>query len=416
MDWIINSLLDSDFYKFTMGQVIFKYYKNIPVTMGFKNRTTSIDLPDFISLNELRQQLDHVKGLKLTKTELHYLRGTNEYQERMFSEDYLQALQNINLSDYFCDVTTYSEPKNKLILDFSGAWHDTTYWEIYALAIVNEMYFRSLLKNKSSFKLDAIRAEGIKRLEQKITELRKYPELTFTDFGTRRRFSREWQEYVVKTMAEELPDQFIGTSNVKLAEKYGLLPMGTSAHEPEMVLAGLAGNLSDKYLHDAPGTWLQKWWQQYDWGLSIALTDTFGTDFFFQNFTKEQANNWKGLRQDSGDPIQFGERAIQFYENYDIDPKEKLLIFSDGLDVKTMIKIFNHFHKRIKVTFGWGTNLTNDLGLAPLSLVIKATKADGKPLVKLSDNLAKAIGPKDEVERYKRVFGYTNSFSEKCTY
>jgi len=411
MEPIIKTLLDTDFYKFTMGQVIFNLYKDIQVTLGFKNRTTSVKLPKFIDLNELKAQLDHVRQLKINKTELHYLRGTNEYQDRMFSEDYIQSLANLNLSDY----QLVEDSDGRLKLSFFGDWHRTTYWEIYALAIINEMYFKSLMNGKNDFEQDAVRAEGIKRLEQKIKELQKYPELTFVDFGTRRRFSREWQEYVVKVMANELPEQFIGTSNVKVAEKYGLLPMGTSAHEPEMILAGMAGN-DDNALLKSHRQYLEDWWKQYGRGLSIALTDTFGSEFFFRDFNKKQAEIWKGLRQDSGNPFDFGERAIKFYQDHEIDPKEKMIIFSDGLEVPVMIKLFKQFHGRIKVSFGWGTNLTNDIGFKPLSLVVKAVKTNGRPLVKLSDNLAKAIGPNDEVERYARVFDYHNTFTQKCIY
>ncbi len=197
--------------------------------------------------------------------------------------------------------------------------------------------------------------------------------------------------------------------------KYGLLPMGTSAHELFMVMACIMGE-RDEDIRASHNKVLQDWWDEYNWGLSIALTDTFGTDFFFRDMTYEQAKNWKGLRHDSGDPIDFGERAIKFYKDKGIDPREKILIFSDGLDVQTILKISEHFKSRIKVTFGWGTNLTNDLGFKALPIVIKVSEANGKPTVKLTDNLAKAMGRKEDIERYKRIFGYAHSEYKRLKY
>lgn len=406
----IQSLLDTDFYKLTMGQLVFKRYTDIPVKYAFKNRTQGIRLADIIDETELRQELDQVRTLRFNNSELHYLRGTNEYQERMFAEDYLMFLKNLRLPEYRLEKID-----GNYKLEFFGRWTEAIYWEIPALAIVNELYFRGLMKNKSRFEKDCIRAEGIKRLARKIEILRQHPSITFTDFGTRRRFSKTWQNYVVKTTAQELPKQFVGTSNTWLAMMHGLLPMGTSAHEMDMAAAGAMGD-TDEGVLKAHQCILEDWWTQYGWGLSIALTDTFGTDFFFRNMTTEQARNWKGLRQDSGDPLVFGEKAITFYQRHGVDPREKLLIFSDGLDVETMIKIADRFAGRIRVTFGWGTNLTNDLGLKPLSLVIKVVEANGRPAVKLSDNLAKAIGDQAEVERYKRIFGYSQNYYEECKY
>ncbi|PIS16957.1 MAG: nicotinate phosphoribosyltransferase [Candidatus Portnoybacteria bacterium CG09_land_8_20_14_0_10_44_13] len=407
---IIQSLLDTDFYKLMMGQLVFKLYADIPVKYAFKNRTKDIRLADIIDETELRRELDHVRTLRFNNSELHYLRGTNEYQERMFAEDYLMFLKNLQLPEYHLEIID-----GNYKLEFSGHWAKAIYWEIPALAIVNELYFRGLMKNKSRFEKDHLRAEGIQRLSNKINLLHWCPNIIFTDFGTRRRFSRPWQDYVVRTMAQELPKQFIGTSNTALAMKYGLLPMGTSAHEMDMVAAAAAGK-TDRGILRAHQRVLRNWWKQYGWGLSIALTDTFGTDFFFRDMTTEQAHSWKGLRQDSGDPIVFGEKAIAFYKKRGVDPRDKLLIFSDGLDIAAMMKISMHFAKRIKVTFGWGTNLTNDVGLKPLSLVIKIVEANGHPAVKLSDNLAKAIGDPAEVERYKHIFGYTQNYYEECKY
>ncbi len=410
---IINSLLDTDFYKFTMGQVVFNHYRDIPVTYAFKSRTKGICLADHVRLDDLHCELDHVRTLRFSKTELHYLRGTNEYQERMFSEDYLSFLANLRLPPYDLEIAN-----GDLRLEFSGKWSEAIYWETFALSIFNELYYRSLLKKMSRFERECVFATGQLRLSEKIKKLKARPDITFTDFGTRRRFSRSQQDYVVGTLVNELPTTlFLGTSNTYLAMKHGILPMGTNAHEMFMVIAGILDKQEpDDGILYATQVVLDDWWNQYGWGLSIALTDTLGTGFFFDQMSLDQARDWKGLRQDSGDPIVFGEKAIEFYKSHGIDPATKLIVFSDGLDVDTIIRIADHFKGRIKCTFGWGTNLTNDLGFPALSLVVKTVRADGKPLVKLSDNLAKAIGEPQEVERYKRICGYTNTVSTECRY
>lgn len=406
-----RSLLDTDFYKFTMGQIVFRRYREVPVRYAFKNRTKGIPLADLIPEKDLRRELDSVRELRMNTTALHYLRGTNEYSERMFSEDYLQFLRDLRLPPYELQRVgdTYR-------LEFPGKWSEAIYWETFALSIINELYYGALVSNRSCFEKELIEAEGKIRLGRKIAILKENPEIVFTDFGTRRRFSRAWQDCVVGVCKEELsPFQFRGTSNVYLAMKYGLVPMGTSAHEMFMVMAGLRQG-SDEEIRDSHNEVLKSWWQEYGYGLSIALTDTYGSDFFFRDMTPDQAREWKGLRQDSGDPIEFGEKAIAFYERNGIDPREKMIVFSDGLDVDAMLKIHRRFKGRIKTTFGWGTNLTNDLGLKALSLVVKVSEACGNPTVKLSDNLAKAMGRQEDIERFKRIFGYVGDNFQECEY
>jgi nicotinate phosphoribosyltransferase len=274
---------------------------------------------------------------------------------------------------------------------------------------------------KSRVSQDAVYAHGVTVLLKKIKALTAFylarNELTFCDFGTRRRFSREWQDYVVGVLVEDMPKgQFLGTSNTYLAQKYNLLPMGTSAHEMFMVMAGIMHD-SDHEIRASHNQVLREWWTRYGMGLSIALTDTYGTDFFFRDMSEEQARNWKGLRQDSGDPIAFGHSALAFYKNRKIDPKEKILIFSDGLEVPRMMHIAEHFFGKIKTSFGWGTNLTNDLGMLPLSLVIKVVEANGNGTVKISDNPAKATGKPEDIERFKRIFGTPMVLGyEECKY
>lgn len=408
---IIQSWLDTDFYKLTMGQFVLINYPQVSVRYAFKNRTPGVSLAKYIKEEDLRRELDHVRKMKFNRSEIKYLRGTTEYGKEMFQDTFIYFLERLELPPY---NLRYEEDNFRL--EFVGPWRTAIYWEIFALAIVNELYYRSQSVNCSRFEHDLVYARGRLRLAEKIKVLKENPDITFTDFGTRRRFSRDWQDYVVKTLGGEfLETRFRGTSNVWLAMKHGLMPMGTSAHELFMVAAGMTDG-GDEQVRCSQNEVLKRWWEMYGPGLSIALSDTFGSDFFFRAMSPKQAVDWKGLRQDSGDPIEFGEKAIKFYERCKVDPREKMIVFSDGLDVEAIVKIHRHFAGRIKTTFGWGTNLTNDMGFKPLSLVIKTVEAEGRGLVKLSDNLAKAIGKPEDIERYKRIFGYTDNNFQECKY
>lgn len=408
---IIESLLDIDFYKFTMGQVAFHRYRDMPGKSAFINRTKKVHIPEFVDEDELRKELDHARTLRFSKSELHYLRGTNEYQERMFSEDYLEFLAGLQLPEY--DLRKVG---GQYELEFPGKWSELTYWETVALSIVNELYYLHFMRKPSKFEREKVYAEGVRRLAEKIDILKKRPDITFCDFGTRRRFSRDWQDYVVQTLAEELPPtQFLGTSNTYLAMKYSLLPMGTDAHERAMALSGIFHG-SEAEIRASHNKNLRDWWDEYGWGLSIALTDTYGTDFFFSDMTPKQSILWKGLRQDSSDPFVFVDKAMTFYQRCGVNTQEKLIVFSDGLDVETIVKLADYCKEKIKATFGWGTNLTNDLGFPALSLIVKLIESNGHGTVKLSDNLAKALGKPEDVERFKRIFGYTGTEYKEVKY
>src|SRR5262245_34738735 len=304
---IVQSLLDTDFYKFTMGHWVFKRYPNIPVRYAFKNRTAHVRLADYIDEAELRRELDHVQTLRVNPSELHYLRGTNEYGDRLFSEDYLQFLRELRVPPY-----ELARVDGTYAIEFPGVWCEAIYWETLALSVINELYYRALMARLSAFERDVVMATGTLRLAEKIKILRARPDITFSDFGTRRRFSRTWQEYVIRTLAQEMPGQMLGTSNTAMAMQYGLLPIGTMAHELFMVMAGLMAE-SDATIRMSHNRVLQEWWEEYGLGLSIALTDTFGSDFFFRDMTAVQARAWKGVRQDSGDAMACGETAIGLY-------------------------------------------------------------------------------------------------------
>ncbi len=414
---IIRSRLEPDFYKFSMGQLIFRKYRDVETTFTFRNRTATARLGQVIDLGELHEQFAHARSLMFTNSELHYLRGTNACKQRMFDEEYLEFLRGLRLPDFHLD-----RRGDVLHVEFSGPWSAVTYWETMALSIISETYYRTLLRSVSKFERDAICAQGIRRLHDKIAVLRSKPNLVFSDFGTRRRFSAAWQYYVDETLAQELnggsaQGQFLGTSNTHAAMTTGVLPIGTAAHELPMILAGVfdAGDSDPEWLRRAQRQVLDDWWDQYGWGLSIFLPDTFGTDFFFTVLTPDDLKQWKGFRWDSGDLFQFADRVVHAYEQAGVPPHEKMIVASDALELSLMLEAQQRLGDRIRMSYGWGTGLTNDLldnvmidgrWFGPMSLVIKPTRANGRGLVKLSDNPAKVVGEPQDVERYKRAAGY----------
>ncbi|MEI6378812.1 MAG: nicotinate phosphoribosyltransferase [Candidatus Falkowbacteria bacterium] len=407
---IIQTLMDVDFYKFTMGQLAFKYYRNVQVTFKFTNRNKNVKLAKIIDIARLREELDHCRTLSFKNSEIHYLRGTNEYQHRMFEEDYLQFLATLRLPDYELEFVG-----DEIWLTFTGFWPEVTLWETLALSIINELYVRAMLgKDTSAWERNY--AVGVTRLYEKIESLREYPELVFTDFCTRRRFNGPWQGYCIETTVRELPGQFLGTSNVMFSQQladHNFVPMGTSAHERDMVLAALQFN-SDVGILNSLWQSADEWYNQYGEGLSIFLPDTFGTDAFFAQFGSARAKKWKGSRQDSADPYAYGRKLIKYYEGYEIDPRNKMCIFSDGLTHELMICLHIYFHRQLKDGYGYGTHFGNDLLVPPLPIVVKVDSVNGNPAVKLSDNLAKGMGLQTEQERYKRIFGYTRDFRQEC--
>lgn len=400
MNFIINSLLDTDFYKFTMGQFAWKYYPDVKVKYAFKNRTDSIKLGNFIDIDELLAELNAVKLLKFKLSGLNYLKNLG-----ILSDDYLHFLNTLQLPPVFVRIEN-----EELVIETEGSWKEAIFWETFILSIVNELYYRHWSHSMAGYI-----GEFNDRLDGKIKIINKHP-FKFADFGTRRRYSKEIHEEVIQKLIEGVYNSsFMGTSNVYLAKKYNLKPIGTLAHELPMVLAGLS-DYNLEVLKSSHNKMLTLWGYLYGKELSIALTDTFGTDFFFRDFSTEKAKFWKGLRQDSGDAFEFGNKAIEFYKDKGINPKEKVIVFSDGLNIDTILKLEKEFKDKFITSYGWGTNLTNDLGFEPLSIVVKAVKADGVPLVKLSDNLAKAIGDKKTMDKYKKVFVYDNTFNEQTLY
>ena len=383
-----------DYYKATMGQVEFQQYPDAEVTFELKNRA-SAKLSEFVSPDELSDRLDILRA-GWQPDETAYLASLqNQDGTAQFTPEYLDFLADNPLPP----VDVALDDDGELAVHATGAWPLVTFWETVVMSELNELYFANKLATEGS-SIDELYREGDRRLDEKIAKLTARPDIKFSDFGTRRRFSYDWQKHVIERVATELPDNFIGTSNIYLARVLGLKPIGTFAHELPMFYSAMA-DASEENPLNGHNRVLQDWDRTYKGDLSTALTDTFTTDFFFADFTPEQAESWKALRHDSGDPIEFGDRVIEFYENLDINPTNKTIVFSDGLDIDTIIELADYFKGRINVTFGWGTTLTNDLGVKANNFVMKAVNVNGTPTVKLSDAEGKHTGPSDKIELYK---------------
>ncbi|WP_424946045.1 nicotinate phosphoribosyltransferase [Candidatus Spongiihabitans sp.] len=407
LDPIVRSLLDTDVYKLLMLQTIWKEFARIPVTFSVINRTRSVRLAEQIDGDELRGQLDHARTIGITKKERIWLAGNTFYgRERLFSTEFIDWLADYRLPEY-----QLRKQDGQFLIDFHGHWSEVTLWELPVLTIISELRSRAALREVGRFELDVIYARAKAKLWEKVMRLNRLPDLRLADFGSRRRHSFLWQNWCVEALKDGLGDKFIGTSNVRLAMEHDLEAIGTNAHELPMVMAALADD--DDELRDAPYKVLQSWQLNYDGNLLIVLPDTYGSTTFLKN-APDWVANWSGFRVDSKEPIAGGEELIQWWKAMGQDPQEKLIIFSDGLDIDDIETITHHFAQKVKVGFGWGTNLTNDFKdcaptpndrLNAFSLVCKVTQAAGKPTVKLSDNLEKASGPKAEIARYLKVFG-----------
>jgi nicotinate phosphoribosyltransferase len=413
LDPIVRSLLDTDFYKLLMLQFIWKNFPKTQVTSEIHNRTARIRLADRISASALHEQMEHVRTLRLRRSELVWLAGNTFYGvKQIFHPDFLAWLdRDFHLSDY--EIT---EHDGQLSIRFSGLWTEVTMWEVYSLAIVSEMKTRAALATLNELELDVLYARAKTRLWDKIELLRPIEGLRLSDFGTRRRHSFLWQEYCVQALATALntnkSERFTGTSNTALAYKHDLEAIGTNAHELPMAMAALASVGSDDDLRNSQYRVLELWRQSYDNELLIMLPDTFGTSQFLAHAPAWTAK-WTGERIDSKDPFVAGDEYIAWLESRNEDPQTKRLIASDGLDASTIVQLHAYFDNRIRFSAGWGTLLTNDFRgchprnedtFEPISLVCKLTSADGIPTVKLSDNPSKSTGPADLIARYRRVF------------
>jgi nicotinate phosphoribosyltransferase len=434
LDPIVRSVLDTDFYKLLMLQFIWKHFGTTRVCFSLQNRTTQVRLGDIIDAGQLREQLESARRLRLHKSEMIWLAGNTFYGRRgIFEPAFLEWFANdFSLTDFELSIED-----GQVVLSFDGLWTEATLWEIYALSIIDELKTRAALKKLSEFELDVLYARAKSKLWDKMERLRGVPGLNLSDFGTRRRHSFLWHEYVVLAMRDTLGPAFTGSSNTYLAYKHDLEAIGTNAHELPMALAALAN--TDDELRSAQYRLLELWQQSYQGELLILLPDTFGTTQFLRN-APDWVTDWTGQRIDSKDPFIAGDEYIAWLMARGRDPRRKRLIASDALDVDRILALHAHFggsilsgtpadfrsgadfhdpyrwrhEPRIRFSSGWGTFLTNDFRncdpqsndvFNPISLVCKLSEVEGRAAVKLSDNYAKAMGPPEEVERYRRIFG-----------
>ncbi|MCU4482380.1 nicotinate phosphoribosyltransferase [Acinetobacter ursingii] len=392
MSPIIHSLLDTDLYKFTMLQVVLHKFPQTHSVYHFRCRNledTVYPLTDI--LPELDEQLDHLCTLKFKDDELQYLRSF-----RFIKSDFVDYLELFQLKRRF--IKTGIDEEGRLDIWVEGPMVQAMMFEIFVLAIVNELYFRRI-------RTDAVLAEGERRLQAKLALLKQYssqqhpndPPFLVSDFGTRRRYSFEWQKHVVEEFHQATPDIFRGTSNVLLAKELGITPIGTMAHEFLQAFQAL-----DVRLRDFQKAALEMWVQEYRGDLGIALTDVVGMDAFLRDFDLYFAKLFDGLRHDSGDPYEWGDKAYTHYRHLKIDTQTKMLTFSDGLNLEKAWQLHQYFKDRFKVSFGIGTNLTNDMGQTPLNIVLKLVECNGQSVAKISDSPGKTMTDNDTFLAYLR--------------
>lgn len=384
---IIESLLDTDLYKFTMMQCVLHQFPGASVEYRFRCRNEGIDLRPFKA--DIEKEIDHLCTLQFKEEELEYLRSL-----RFIKDDFVEFLSLFRLKRKYIEIV---DTGSELAITIKGPWLHTILFEIPVLAIVNETYFRHTAGG-----ID--KTEGRKRLDAKIRIIEDEPDnhlISISDFGTRRRFSRQWQKEVLETLKERIPAQFAGTSNVYYAKELKLIPMGTMAHEYLQACQALGPRLRDSQTYA-----FEMWAKEYRGDLGIALTDVYGIEPFLKDFDMFFCKLFDGVRQDSGDPLLWGERMIEHYKANRCDPRTKTFIFSDSLTFDRLVEIFRRFKGRVKLGFGVGTNLTNDLGPAPLNIVIKMVRANGQPVAKISDTPGKSMCDDLSYLAYlKQVFG-----------
>jgi nicotinate phosphoribosyltransferase len=384
---MINSLLENDAYKFSMGQAIYHQFNDYKTTWTFKCRNKDVVFSEEM-VNEIREQIKQYCTLSFTEEELNYLRSI-----RWIRDDYIDFLRMWKPRYEDFTISTLSECG--LSIETNGTWLNTSMYEVPVLAIVNEVYFRfqpNFIETRKSF---------IEKLNEKIEWLEKgkYHISNFSEFGLRRRFTSEAQDMAVKKLANAkyCSSHFVGTSNVYLAKKYNLTPVGTMAHEWIMC----TGQGNHKH-NPAYSNWyaLDAWIKEYSVLNGIALTDTITTDCFLKDFKLTYGTLFSGVRHDSGDPIEWGEKMIKHYESLGIDPKVKTLLFSDSLNFQKADEIFRHFKDRTNVAFGIGTYISNDTDISPLNIVMKVTNCNDQDVAKISDTQGKGMCKNPEYVNY----------------
>lgn len=386
---MINSLLDTDLYKLTMMQAVLHNGPAANVEYRFVNRNKKIDLRPYRL--QIEEEIDRLCSLRFKRSELSYLEKLG-----FFKAEFLEFLRIFQLNRDFITIT---EGDDDLDIVIRGPWLHTILFEVPVLAIVSEVYSHANYPDPNY-------QQGRERLEAKISEIITADladTYKLSDFGTRRRFSAAWQKEVVQQLHTSLPNHFVGTSNVALAKEFGIKPIGTMAHEYFQAHQALGQRLAD-----SQKAALQSWANEYRGNLGIALSDIYGIDAFLRDFDLYFCKLFDGVRHDSGDPFVWGEKVIQHYEAMNIDPRTKTLVFSDSLTIAKSIQLYQHFFHRVKLGFGVGTKLTNDLGYEPLSIVIKMTRCNDQPVAKISDEPSKVVCDDPDYLAYLRhVFQLT---------
>ena len=382
LDPIIISLLDTDLYKFNMDQVIFHKHTDLCGQYYFKCRNKDIRFtPEMV--DEINDQIDHLCTLKFTKPELNYLRSI-----RFIKNDYVEFLRIWRPIRDYVSVGLSEDGELRVVVD--GPLFSAMQFEIYLLEIINEVYFRM------AYDYDELLKSAERKLNEKIEAMNNGTyTFKFAEFGCRRRLSREWQDVVVRRFAKET-DKLSGTSNVYLAMKYNLTPIGTYAHEYVQMYQGIDRIPLAYTNHYA----MRDWYDEYQGDNGTALTDTITTDLFLMDFNRAMVNNYSGVRHDSGDPYAWGDKLIAHYKSYGVDPKTKVLLFSDSLDFDRAQALYDYFKDRAKVSFGIGTFCSNDTEEQALNIVIKLQYVNGRPVAKLSDNPEKAMCRDEEYLDY----------------
>ena len=379
---IVVSLLDTDLYKFNMDQVIFHKHTDLCGQYYFKCRNKGVTFTPEMA-EEIEAQIDHLCSLRFKKEELDYLRSI-----RFIKNDYVEFLRLWHpIRDY---VTVSLSDEGELSIVVDGPLFSAMQFEIFLLEIVNEVYFRM------AYDYDALLASAKERLDDKIRKLNDGTySFSFAEFGCRRRLSREWEDEVVRRLVTET-NKCVGTSNVYLAMKYHVTPIGTYAHEFVQMYQGIDSIPLAYTNHYA----MKDWYDEYNGDNGTALTDTITTDLFLLDFTRSYVNNYNGVRHDSGDPYEWGEKIIAHYKKFGVDPKTKLLLFSDSLDFDRAQKLYDYFREKAKVSFGIGTFVSNDTCAEALNIVIKLQYVNGRPVAKLSDTPGKAMCRDEEYLEY----------------
>ena len=370
---IVQSLLDTDLYKFNMDQVIFHKHTDLCGQYYFKCRNKGVTFTPEMA-QEIEAQIDHLCSLRFTKEELDYLRSI-----RFIKNDYVEFLRLWHPIRDYVTVSLSAEGELSIVVD--GPLFSAMQFEIFLLEIVNEVYFRM------AYDYDALLASAKQRLDDKIRKLNDGTyTFSFAEFGCRRRLSREWEDEVVRRLVTETKN-CVGTSNVYLAMKYNVTPIGTYAHEFVQMYQGIDSIPLAYTNHYA----MKDWYDEYNGDNGTALTDTITTDLFLLDFTRSNVNNYNGVRHDSGDPYEWGEKIIAHYKKYGVDPRTKLLLFSDSLDFDRAQQLYDYFREKAKVSFGIGTFVSNDTSAEALNIVIKLQYVNGRPVAKLSDTPGKAM-------------------------